>query len=262
MNKIAIQFRQIAYSLFKLIWIILSSPFSKSSRYHLGEMYQTASYPFFGTKYITLGELLNNNNLQLSIAPVKANRHNVSEFELVSICALIKDRNTSQIFEIGTFDGRTTRAMAMNINERGHIYTLNLSPDTNILQLNTNIVDIDLSKKVISGERFINTAEGKKITQLWGDSAAFNFSTYENKMDFVFIDGAHSESYLQSDTMNAMKLIKENGGIIIWHDAHLFGVKDFLKKFKYLSNVYFIRYTSLAVMEIKNGNSIDISYKP
>ena len=50
MNKITIQFRQIVYSLFKLIWIILSSPFSKSSRYQLGEIYQTAEYPFFGTQ--------------------------------------------------------------------------------------------------------------------------------------------------------------------------------------------------------------------
>jgi len=261
MNKITIQLRQIVYSLFKLIWIILSSPFSKTLRYQLGEIYQTAEYPFFGTQHISLSELITDNNLQLLIQPVKANKHNVSEFELLSICALIKDRNALQIFEIGTFDGRTTRAMAMNINQDGHIYTLNLRPDTDTVKLRTDNVDINLSKRVVSGERFINTPEEQKITQLWGDSATFNFSSYHNRIDTVFIDGAHSESYLESDTFNAMKLIRENGGIIIWHDAHLFGVKDFLKKFQHRSRVYFIRNTSLAVMGLKNSIPNDILNK-
>ena len=180
---------------------------------------------------------------------------------MLSICALIKDRNASQIFEIGTFDGRTTRAMAMNINQQGHIYTLNLRPDTDTVKLRTDNVDINLSKKVISGERFINTPEEQKITQVWGDSATFDFSAYHNKIDIIFIDGAHSESYLESDTINAMKLIKENGGIIIWHDAHLFGVKDFLKKFQHRSRVYFIHNTSLAVMELKDSIPFDILKK-
>lgn len=258
MNKLKIQIRHVFSSFFNFIGIALKSPFNQTSRHRLGEIYQSVTYPFFGKQYKNLGELLHDNNLEVSISPLRANIHNVTEFELVSICALIKDNNANQLFEIGTYDGRTTRAMAKNITDSGHIYTLNLPPDTEAVELETSNVDVDLSKKVISGERFLNTDEEKKITQLWGDSANFDFSVYHNTIDVVFIDGAHSEPYVASDTINAIKLIKDEGGIIIWHDAHLFGVKDyFLKKFKIMP-VYFIRNTSLAIMKVKQGKPQDI----
>jgi len=38
----------------------------------------------------------------------------------------MKARN---IFEIGTFDGRTTRNMAANVTKDGHVYTLDLPSD-------------------------------------------------------------------------------------------------------------------------------------
>ncbi len=86
-----------------------------------------------------------------------------------------------------------------------------------------------MASKVISGERFLNTPQQSIITQLWGDSATFDFSPYYNSMDFVFIDGAHSEHYVKNDTEKALQLIKKSGGIIVWHDAHLFGVVKFLE---------------------------------
>ena len=258
MNKIKLQIKYIFLSLFNFIGIAAKSPFNQTARHRLGELYQLVTYPFFGKQYVSLSELLQNNNLEVSISPLKANIHNVNEFELLSICALIKDSNANQLFEIGTYDGRTTKAMAMNISERGHIYTLNLPPDTDDVELQTSDVDVELSKKVISGEQFLNTSVEKKITQLWGDSAKFDFSVYQNKLDLVFIDGAHSEHYVESDTSNAIKLIKPDGGIILWHDAHLYGVKDyFIKRYKNMP-VYFIRNTSLAIMKIKEGKPHDI----
>lgn len=245
---------------FLFLYYLAASPFSQAARHKLSSVYLTLQYPFFGPRYIDLSLLLMNDNLTVALAPVKAGMHNVDAFELLSICSLVKDNNTHKIFEIGTYDGRTTMAMSLNLAENdGHIYTLNLPPDTSDVQLDTSIVDVQLAKKVVSGERFLNTLQQNKITQLWGDSATFDFSPYYNSIDFVFIDGAHSEPYVKSDTEKALQLIKKSGGIIVWHDAHLFGVVKFLQPWISKNNlpVYFIRNTSVAVARVKDGAIID-----
>ncbi|HMH23188.1 MAG TPA: class I SAM-dependent methyltransferase [Puia sp.] len=239
---------------------LIAYPFSRLARHRLSHSYDMLVYPFFGERYVWLSHLLRNDNLEVTVAPLRAREHNTTEFELLSIAALLKDNSSNTIFEIGTFDGRTTRAMAMNLlNEEGKIYTLNLPPDTADVSLDTHQIDVGLASKVVSGERFINTPQEKLIRQLWGDSATFDFSPYFNKMDMVFIDGAHSEDYARIDTQNSIKLIKAGGGIIAWHDAHLFGVKIFFKKWLKENNypVYFIRNTTLAVMGVKNGQPFD-----
>ncbi|PWT72743.1 MAG: hypothetical protein C5B59_14990 [Bacteroidetes bacterium] len=242
--------------------LTIQSPFSRKARYKLGEVHQSLQYPFHGGSYKHLHELLKQDDLAVQLAPLRSNEHNTSEFELLAICSLIKDRNYSKIFEIGTYDGRTTRAMAMNINKDGHVFTLNLPSGSNTVSLPTDRIDVGLSSKVISGEKFVGTSQEPLISQLWGDSANFDFSPYYNIMDLVFIDGAHSEDYVANDTEKAIRMIRsnENGGLIVWHDAHLFGVKIFLTKWIRENHypVYFIRDTSLAVLGIKDGKPFDM----
>jgi len=254
----------ISYTLFNLVLFIknlLLSPFSKLARYRLYHINQVLVYPFFGDRYVELYQLLKDDNLSLTLSPVKARKHNTTEFELLSICALLKDNSGNAVFEIGTFDGRTTRAMAQNLlNNDGKIFTLNLPPNTEHVDLVTDKVDVNLASQVVSGERFLNTAQQKYIEQIWGDSSTFDFTAFTNKMDMVFIDGAHSKEYVQSDTNNAIKLIKQKGGIIIWHDAHLFGVVKFLAPWIEENKlpVYFLKGTTLAVAAVKNGSIVDI----
>ena len=78
--------------------------------------------------------------------------------------------------------------------------------------------DRNFIDKEVWGLRFAGTAYEKQITQLYGDSAAFDFSPYEGKMDVVFVDGAHSAAYVKSDTEVALRLLKPEGGLILWHD--------------------------------------------
>ena len=239
---------------------IIKYPFLRSSRHKLSTAYQALNFPFYGAHYVTLGEILLNNELEVVIAPLKSNIHNTTEFELLSICSIIKDRTVNEIFEIGTFDGRTTRAMAMNISVSGSIYTLNLPDGTRSSELLTDHIDIDLASKVVSGERFINSKENYKIKQLWGDSALFDFSEFYNTCDLVFIDGAHSAEYVQNDTEQAFKLLKKSGGFIIWHDAPLYGVVHYLKNlvFKKKYPIYFIKGTTLAIGLVINGTIQDL----
>ena len=229
----------------------------------MSSAYLSLTYPFYGENLIELSGLLTGNELNVAVAPLKSNEHNVTAFELLTVCAIVKDKQLQKIFEIGTYDGRTTRAMALNINEEGIIYTLNLSPGTESVTLNTDFADVQLSDKVISGERFLHTKEQFKIEQLWGDSASFDFTLYQQNMDLVFIDGAHSYEYAANDTAVALKLLKPSGGFIIWHDAHLFGVVKFLKRWikKDDHPVYFIKGTTIAVAEIKNGLPVKIAYQ-
>jgi predicted O-methyltransferase YrrM len=257
----AIFLRYTVLNFFLFLRALFLYPFSRLARHQLSSSYNALTYPFYGDRYKDLSDLLRDDHLQVNLAPLKARKHNTTEFELVSIAALVKDNHANTIFEIGTFDGRTTRAMALNLlNESGKIYTLNLPPDVESVSLETDRIDVNLASKVVSGERFLNTPQEKHIQQLWGDSAKFDFSPFHKKMDIVFIDGAHSEDYVKNDTEKSIPLIKQDGGIIIWHDSHLFGVKDFFVKWLNAHNypVYFIRNTTLAVMGVRDGKPVDL----
>jgi hypothetical protein len=62
-----------------------------------------------------------------------------------------------------------------------------------------------------------------KIHQLWGDSATFDFSPFQNNIDLFFIDGAHTYEYVKNNTLKALKCCHE-GSVIAWHDYGRMGV--------------------------------------
>lgn len=144
---------------------------------------------------------------------------NVSEWELLSIAQVVAAGKPKKCFEIGTFDGRTTLNIAANMAENGHVYTLDLPPqDVERTALTIAHGDESFIQKSESGARFKGSVYADRITQLWGDSATFDYAEYEGKMDLVFVDGSHSYEYVKKDTETALKLLKPEGGIIFWHD--------------------------------------------
>ena len=253
-------FKYTVINLLLFLQNISLSPFSRLARHRLSATREILRYPFFGNYFVQLSELLKNEELLVTLAPIKSREHNVTSFELLSICALVKDFNAKKVFEIGTYDGRTSRAVAMNLPEDGMLLTLNLPPETKSVDLETNLVDVNLAAKVSSGERFLNKPEAEKIRQVWGDSATYDFSKFYGAMDVVFIDGAHSAAYAKNDTEEALKLLKDSGGLIIWHDAHLYGVVKYLKAWisKYQYPIYFIKETTVAVLLVKEGKPADL----
>lgn len=144
---------------------------------------------------------------------------NITAAEIIAITQLIRYYKPRRLFEIGTFNGRTTLNMAANCAEDAEIYTIDLPKDMiddtkfPIASGERGFVD-----KKTSGSRFSDTEWEKQITQLYGDSAAFDFSLYFNAMDFVFLDGSHQYKYVLNDSKMALKLIGSNNGIILWHD--------------------------------------------
>lgn len=160
---------------------------------------------------------------------------NVRISELGVLSAFAADcRNGSNLFEIGTFDGRTTLNLALNAPAQCMIYTLDLPPD------------LETTFSLAAGERYVSNkpkpgmryeacretypAAVGRIHQLLGDSGTFDYTPYRNSCSLVFVDGAHSYDYAVSDTRAAMGLI-ERGGVVVWHDYGIWeGVTNALEE--------------------------------
>lgn len=149
-----------------------------------------------------------------AIAPSSLGRHawNVRTDELLFIGLAIKSLRAHRIFEIGTFNGATTRYMAEAAGLGSRVFTLDLPPN-----------QFDATKLLKSfpgfriGEQYRGTPEADRITQLFGDSTSFDYSPYLESMDFVFVDAAHDYIHGKSDSRTAMRLVRP-GGAIFWHD--------------------------------------------
>ncbi len=152
----------------------------------------------------------------------KKENGNVRISELAILSALAAGcREGSTLFEIGTFDGRTTLNLALNAPGTCRIYTLDLPPDQ---APKYQLADGErhMVEKLAPGSRYEqyrskHSAEISRIHQLHGDSATFDYSPYKGSCSLVFVDGSHSYDYALSDTRAAMALV-EAGGVIIWHD--------------------------------------------
>lgn len=144
---------------------------------------------------------------------------NVPLAQLVVMMRLIRTHDPQGIFEIGTFDGRTTLNMAANAGSDARIVTLDLpAGQIQDAALPTDVGDSAYSEKAASGARFKGSPLASKITQVFGDSATFDFGPHAGQMDLVFIDGSHSYEYVLSDTENARKLLRNGKGWILWDD--------------------------------------------
>jgi len=150
-------------------------------------------------------------------APVRDG--NMPHLELLAVNSLVAYHQPAAIFEIGTFDGRTALNMAANSPPGSVVYTLDLPlAGINYTALPMDAFDRAYVDKKSSGARIAGHDCAAKITQLSGDSATFDFSSYFGKMQFVLVDGSHTYGYAMNDSAIARRLIGENRGVILWHD--------------------------------------------
>lgn len=153
-------------------------------------------------------------------APV-AGDGNVTLLELLAIVGLVRTHAPLRLMELGTFDGRTTLNLAANSPSGAEVFTLDL-PQSGLggALLPLAAGDKHYIKKETSGARYQGGDCADKITQLWGDSATFDFSPYFQTVDFLFIDASHSYEYVLSDSRVALKMLRPGGEprVILWHD--------------------------------------------
>jgi predicted O-methyltransferase YrrM len=171
---------------------------------------------------VALKEIFDDNIPVRLREPVDTNG-NITLLELVAITKFIVKHKPLGLFEIGTFDGRTTLNLAANSPAEAKVYTLDLPKE----QMNSTALGLSgkhspddklFIDKNGSGSRYRGTDCQSKITQLYGDSATFDFSPFFNAMDFIFIDGSHSHDYVMNDSAISLKLLRNRRGIIVWHD--------------------------------------------
>jgi len=172
------------------------------------------------------------------------NELSCSAEDIVSLCLITRLLRPKTIFEIGTLHGYTALHFAANSPE-ATVYTLDLPPNSRGV-LRTTVVDDQLVEDH-NNDFFGSRAEAKRIVRLFGDSATFDFSPYHSKVDFFFIDGAHSSEYVRNDTFKALECC-HHGSVIAWHDYGRSGVNGVSAWLHQFSNSHF------QVYRVPNGS--------
>lgn len=141
--------------------------------------------------------------------------------ELAVLASAAAAASAGDVIEIGTFDGRTTLNLAVNAPPQARVFTLDLPPEA--------APKFDLApgerayvEKPRSGGRFLDAPPAwapaaRRITQLMGDSAAFDWSAHVGRAGLVFVDGSHAYDYVMADSDTALRLVTDKG-MVIWHD--------------------------------------------
>ncbi len=199
--------------------------------------------------------------MPISIKAVAQHHANCSIFELLAIRLIATLVSPRRVFEIGTYDGRSSLALAGALGPDGEIVTLNLPPDYVARKTSGDVtVDEGLSAAVESGCRWRGMEEASRIRQVFGNSLEFDFSPYA-PCQLVFVDGGHSEDVAGCDTQNALKIIDRENGIVLWHDATRYGVRPMLERLRARGHrIYLIAGTSLAILRFVVGSEVDLAY--
>ena len=147
------------------------------------------------------------------------NHASLSLLETVCLNLLMKKACAKSIFEFGTYKGVSISQLAMNLPEGSLIRTLDL-PDQADIALNISDPDeLQIARESGKGSLVPENLRAR-IQFLKQDSAKFDPAPYAGKIDFVFVDGAHSYDYVKNDSEKGWALLR-SGGIIAWHDCRV-----------------------------------------
>jgi predicted O-methyltransferase YrrM len=193
----------------------------------------------------------------ITIVEPQGDDGNIDLDELAIINAIVQKENPQKIFEIGTFDGRTTLNMSFSSKDNCKIYSLDLKKEQlDKTKFELGNYDKKLVDKDIYGERILKSElkYKNKIKLLYGDSAIFDFTPFYDSIELVFVDGAHDYRNALNDSETALKLIGNLTGVIIWHDYKngvpvVNAIEAFRRRHPAL-NIYHINGTSLAYCKI------------
>jgi predicted O-methyltransferase YrrM len=168
---------------------------------------------------VTMDELLPAIHEERAILALFPRAHaSVAVVEFLALVLLLKRAKAKHVFEFGTYKGVSITQLALNVPADGRVMTLDLPEGQTKTQF--GIPDTEDSTIAFEREKGALVPEDlrRRIEFLKADSARFDEKPYEGKMDFVFVDGAHSADYVRNDSEKGWRMLR-GGGIIAWHDC-------------------------------------------
>ena len=124
------------------------------------------------------------------------------------------------VFEFGTYLGRTTRLLAMARPE-STIFTIDCHNAKELCMERGQPDDAlfcGIPREMV-GTAFEGAPEATRIIQLWGDSLNYPLHDLYGAMGIVFVDGGHDYATVLSDLQRAYNMLADQeAGIVVAHD--------------------------------------------
>jgi len=145
----------------------------------------------------------------------------ISVEEACHLGAIARSLQAKKVLEIGTYDGNSALVLAANSHEEALVVTVDLPPDWDPAKdqgtLAFSSEPINLTDRSQLGSQIREHPAATRVKQVFGDSGTIDWGKLGGPFDLIFIDGCHSEKYVESDTRNALQQLAP-GGIVVWHD--------------------------------------------
>ncbi|MGB9184639.1 MAG: class I SAM-dependent methyltransferase [Solirubrobacteraceae bacterium] len=132
--------------------------------------------------------------------------------EQVVLQSIISGREINNAFEIGTFNGGTTRVLAEALPPDGRVVTMDLPQ----AEFDASQAPRDFRGENV-GTAYRDSPAAGKVTQILADSLIFDSSPHAGQYDLVLVDGGHEYVHGVADTRTALTLVAPNG-VIVWDD--------------------------------------------
>jgi len=146
-------------------------------------------------------------DLEARVARPWAAPGQTSPYELSALALLAGVEDRERIVEFGTFDGRSTRVLAINA-PRASITTLDLPPDERRWKPEADV-----------GRFVVDLVATGRVRLHRGDSREFDESSLRGLVDFVFVEGGHGAEIVRSDSSKALAMVGDRPGrVVVWHD--------------------------------------------
>jgi hypothetical protein len=211
---------------------------------------------------VELAEVVGNNFAEPLFLPLGHVRPGSSPAgDLAALAAITKRKQPRSIFEIGTFEGLSTVVFVKNAGPDVVMHTLDLPHDQGkISRTERSFAAHSISEAYSSGHLIDEFEIRGRTHAYWGDSAIFDFNPFVGTMDLFFVDGAHTEDYVASDSCHAFDCIAADGWVL-WHDCFTPQVFKVLKQIAETTKLYQIRGTNLVLAMSKPSADLCFRYR-
>lgn len=147
-------------------------------------------------------------------------RHSLtSMLERAILTSLLKIVKPRIAFEFGTYFGETTMVIAANTGAK--VYSIDLD-ESHVEERDSKLDGFEVTnvqRRISENAVFQGTKYESQIETITGDSRAYDFSHFYQRINFVLIDGGHHIDVVRSDTRQALKMLApDHPACILWHD--------------------------------------------